>query len=147
MGYAVFAQRKVVLTSRLNSYQLQLMQMDDRQFALATDGTDLDMQLSSINQAQSTELSDLYKSLTNADNDDAKDDIRAQIEEVKNKYATWTEEINQENYELSQKENMIEMQKKRLETQITKISQELEAVEKAEQDGIQRANPKYSGLG
>lgn len=147
MGYAVFAQRKVVLTSRLNSYQLQLMQMDDRQFALATDGTDLDMQLSSINQAQSTELSDLYKSLTGADNDDAKDEIRAQIEEVKNKYATWTEEINQENYELSQKENMIEMQKKRLETQITKISQELEAVEKAEQDGIQRANPKYSGLG
>ena len=142
MGYAVFAQRKVVLTSRLNSYQLQLMQMDDRQFALATDGTDLDMQLSSINQAQSTELSDLYKSLTGADNDDAKDEIRAQIEEVKNKYATWTEEINQENYELSQKENMIEMQKKRLETQITKISQELEAVEKAEQDGIQRANPK-----
>lgn len=147
MGYAVFAQRKVVLTSRLNSYQLQLMQMDDRQFALATDGTDLDMQLSSINQAQSTELSDLYKSLTVADNDDAKDEIRAQIEEVKNKYATWTEEINQENYEISQKENMIEMQKKRLETQITKISQELEAVEKAEQDGIQRANPKYSGLG
>ena len=98
MGYAVFAQRKVVLTSRLNSYQLQLMQMDDRQFALATDGTDLDMQLSSINQAQSTELSDLYKSLTGADNDDAKDEIRAQIEEVKNKYATWTEEINQENY-------------------------------------------------
>lgn len=153
MGYAVFAQRKVVLTSRLNTYQLMEMQLDDRQYALATDQTDLQRQLSSINQAQSSELSGLYDSLSQITSDQDtvdgsnRDQITAQIESVKNTYAGYEEAINQQIYELAEKENQIEMEKNRLETQITKIEKELESIEKSEASAIDRANPQYDGVG
>lgn len=153
MGYAVFAQRKVVLTSRLNTYQLMEMQLDDKQYALATDQTDLQRQLSSINQAQSSELSGLYDSLSKLTSDEDtidgsnRDQITAQIDSVKNTYAGYEEAINQEIYELAEKENQIEMEKNRLETQITKIEKELETIEKSEASAIERANPQYDGVG
>lgn len=152
MGYAVFAQRKVVLTSRLNSMQLMEMQLDDRQYALATDTIDLQSQLSSISEAQSSELSELYKTMSSytTENDpdgSQKSALQSEIESVKNKYSGWEEEINQEMYSVSTKENAIEMEKKRLETQITKVEKELETIEKSEASAIERANPKYDGVG
>ena len=152
MGYAVFAQRKVVLTSRLNAYQLMEMQLDDQQYALATDQTQLQTQLSYINESQSSELSGLYESLTTltTENDPDGNDraqINAQIESVKNTYSGYEEEINQQIYELSEKENRIEMEKNRLETQIAKVEKELETIEKSEASAIERANPQYDGVG
>ncbi|MGM9994684.1 MAG: hypothetical protein ACI37R_08165 [Candidatus Avigastranaerophilus sp.] len=153
MGYAVFAQRKVVLTSRLNTLQLMEMQMDDKQYRLATDTTQLQQQLSAIHQAQSNELSGLYDllSATTSDQDSTegsdREQISAEIESVKNKYQGYEDEINEQIYDLSAKENSIELEKKRLETQITKVEKELENIEKSEASAIERANPKYDGVG
>lgn len=149
MGYAVFAQRKVVLTSRLNTYQLMEMQRDDEQFKLATDQTYLQRELSSISQGQSGELSELYNDLSKlgSSDDAARASKQAEIESVKQKYSGMEDEINQQIYELSAKENAIEMEKKRLETQIAKIEKELETIEKSESSAIDRANPKYDGVG
>ena len=152
MGYAVFAQRKVVLTSRLNTLQLMEMQMDDKQYRLATDTIQLQQQLSAIHQGQSDELSGLYERLSQNPTDQDpegtnRDAINAEIESVKNTYQGYEDEINEQIYDLSAKENSIELEKKRLETQITKVEKELENIEKFEASAIERANPKYDGVG
>ena len=142
--YAIFSIRKLTATSRLNAAQVQLMKLDDQQYAIATQKLNLQSELSGERISNAQKLSEMYSSLAEAsDKDAAKAEISA--EEQKQKEAE--EKINQQTYSLAAQENAIELQKKALETQITKWSKELEVIEKAEADGIERANPKYSGLG
>ena len=48
---------------------------------------------------------------------------------------------------VSVKENAIEMEVKRLDTQVSALQKQLEAVEEAEGDAIKRATPKFKGVG
>ena len=45
------------------------------------------------------------------------------------------------------KENAIEMEVKRLDTQVSSLQKQLEAVEEAESSAIDRATPKFNGVG
>lgn len=147
MGYALFAQRKVQLTGHLNSVSLQQTQRSNEQYALATNTLSLQQQMSSIQAAQSLELADLYEQLASTDNSTARERINAQIRQKQEEFNAELDDINREIYLVSVKENAIEMEVKRLDTQITSIQKQLEAVEDAESSAIDRATPKFKGVG
>ena len=147
MGYALFAQRKIVLDGQLNNVQLQQTQRSNEQYALATQTLSLQQQLTSMNSSQSGELADLYAQLAEADGTDQRDRINAQIQQKQQEFEQEIDGINREIYEVSVKENAIEMEVKRLDTMVTTLQKQLESVEEAEGSAIDRATPKFSGVG
>ncbi len=146
MAYALFASRKLVLDGQLNNAQLQQTQRSNEQYNLATRNQNLQQQLTSMNVSQSGELAELYEQLSNATNTDERNSINAQIQQKELEYEKEIDDINRSIYEISIKENAIEMEVKRLDTQVTALQQQLQAVEEAEGAGIQRATPKYGGI-
>ena len=147
MGYALFAQRKLVLDGQLNSVQLQQTQRSNEQYALATQTLSLQQQLTSMNASQSGELAALYEQLAEASGTAQRDRINAQIQQKQQEFEQEIDSINREIYEVSVKENAIEMEVKRLDTMVTTLQKQLEAVEEAEGSAIDRATPKFNGVG
>lgn len=160
MGYALFAQRKVVLTGNLNAVSLQQTQRSNEQYMLATDSLSLQQQMTSLQASQANVLAALYKKLSEVgsdvenptDNDfnnfeNERASINAQIQEQEQKNQAELDTINRKIYLVSVKENALEMQIKRLDTQISSLQKQLEAVEDAEGSAIDRATPKFNGVG
>lgn len=181
MGYALFAQRKVMLTGNLNMVQLQQTQRSNEQYLLATQTLSLQQQLSSLQASQSLELAEMYELLSavaadgfsedfkkkyekNKDNysqtaqdivdkagdtkaEELREKINAKIKELQAEQQAEIDEVNREIYLVSVKENAIEMEVKRLDTQVSAIQKQLEAVEEAESSAIDRATPKFKGVG
>ena len=147
MGYALFAQRKLVLDSQLNSAQLQQTQRSNEQFKLATTSAGLSQQLTSLSTAQSGELADLYGMLAESTDSNVRASIQSRIEQKELEFEREADKINRKIYEIGIKENAIEMEVKRLDTQVTALQQQLQAVEEAEGDAINRATPKFKGVG
>ena len=182
MGYALFAQRKVMLTGQLNMVQLQQTQRSNEQYLLATQTLSLQQQLSSMQSSQALELADYYELLaavgttgidkselpkdkkygekaqaiinkTYQDKGDqsaaelCRQDINDEIKKLEQKQKAELDEINRKIYLVSVKENAIEMQVKSLDTQVSAIQKQLEAVEEAEGSAIDRATPKFKGVG
>lgn len=145
MGYALFAQRKLVLDGQLNNAQLQQTQRSNEQYALATQTLSLQQQLTSMNTSQSGELAGLYGDLAEAESEDARATVNALIKQKEEEYESEIDAINREIYQVSVKENAIEMEVKRLDTMVSALQKQLEAVEEAEGDAIDRATPKYGG--
>ena len=167
MGYALFAQRKLVLTGQINMIQLQQTQRSDEQMQLATESANLKQRLSALNEANAYKMKGLYDKLsasetdgsTNSDQADfntqngqqpettSKDDVELEIKKLENELKIETEQINRETYQISLKENRLQMEVKSLDTKLTALQQQLEAVEQAEGKGIEGATPKFGGLG
>lgn len=147
MGYALFAQRKLVLDGQLNNAQLQQTQRSNEQYALATQTLSLQQQLTSMNASQSGELSTLYGDLANADTEAKRNEINAQRKQKELEFEQEVDDINRQIYQVSVKENAIEMEVKRLDTMVSTLQKQLEAVEDAEGDAINRATPKFKGVG
>ncbi len=147
MGYALFAQRKLVLDGQLNCVELMQTQRSNEQYNLATQTLSLQQQMSSIQASQSEELSDLYTQLSEADGTSQRDSINALIKAKEEEFEAELDDINRDIYKVSVKENAIEMEVKRLDTQVTALQKELEAVEEAESSAIDRATPKFKGVG
>ena len=146
MGYALFAQRKIVLDMQLNTAQLEQTQRSNEQYALATNTSNLQQQLSNNQVAQSSELADLYSQLTETDGTSQRDIINAQIQKKQLDFEKENANINNRIYEVGIKENAIEMEVKRLDTVVTTLQKQLEALEQAEGAAINRATPHFSGL-
>lgn len=147
MSYALFAQRKLTLTGQLNCVSLQQTQRSNEQYQLATDTLSLQQQLSSMQASQAGELADLYGALASAGDSDERNKINAQIQQKEQEFKVELDAINREIYQTSVKENTLEMVVKRLDTQVTALQKELEAVEQAESNAIDRATPKFNGVG
>lgn len=177
MGYALFAQNKLVFTAQLNSVNLQQTQRSNEQMQLATHTLSLQQRMSSIQSSQSAQLADLYELLSYSRGNDetgfdfsglsaeeqkrlrevrqtyrlsanaSRDNVNAKINEVEQKFNQELDEINRQIYLVSIKENAIEMEVKRLDTRISAIQKQLEAIEEAEGDAIDRATPKFKGVG
>ena len=147
MAYALFADRKLVLDGELNNAQLQQTQRSNEQYALATQTLNLQQQLTSMNSSQSGELSDMYQRLSETDDSDERTNINDEINAKKAEYEQEVDNINRSIYNVSVKENAIEMEVKRLDTMVTTLSQQMQAVEQAEGQGIQNATPKFGGVG
>ena len=171
MGYALFAQRKVQLTGNLNLVTLQQTQRSNEQYLLATQTLSLQQQMTSIQSAQSLELAELYELLANSteegldedfdpdqdefsdfaneliDDDANRDQINAAIQQKEAEFEAELDQMNRQIYLVSVKENAIEMEVKRLDTQVSSLQKQLEAVEEAEGSAIDRATPKFKGVG
>ena len=147
MGYALFAQRKVQLTGQVNSVSLQQTQRSNEQYILATNTLSLQQQMSSLHAAQSLELSELYAQLSQTTDTTRRANINDQINQKQAEFDAELDEINREIYLVSIKENTVEMEVKRLDTMVTTLQKQLEAVEEAEGSAIDRATPKFNGVG
>ena len=147
MGYALFAQRKLVLDGQLNNAQLQQTQRSNEQYNLATHTTSLQQQLTSMNAAQSLALADLYEQLSATTDTDVRDSINNEIKKKELAFEQEIDAINREIYQVSIKENSLEMEVKRLDTQVTALQKQMEATEQAEGGAIGRATPKFGGMG
>lgn len=147
MGYALFSQRKLLLTSQLQSYQLQQTQRSNEQFSIATQTASLKQKLASLGAAQAGELADLYEILADTTGTDERNSVNSLIKAKEEYFKQETDAINRELYQVSQKEAALELEVKNLDTKVTKIQKELETLEQAEKDGIDRSIPKFSGLG
>ena len=147
MSYALFAQRKLTLTGQLNCVSLQQTQRSNEQYQLATNTLSLQQQLSSLQASQAGELAELYESLASASGTDERDKINSNIKKKEEEFKVEIDQINRQIYQTSVKENTLEMVVKRLDTQVTALQKELEAVEQAESAAIDRATPKFNGVG
>lgn len=147
MAYALFAQRKILLTGQLNMVSLQQTQRSNEQMLLATNTLSLQQQLTSMQSAQSLELSDLYKELSSQTDEGKREQINGEIKARQAEFDAEIDDINRDIYATNVKENAIEMEVKRLDTQVTTLQKQLEAVEDAEGSAIDRATPKFKGVG
>lgn len=147
MGYALFAQRKLVLDGQLNNAQLQQTQRSNEQYKLATQTLSLQQQLTSLNASQSGELAAMYEQLAEAPDENARASIQAKITAKEKSFEQEIDKINRDIYKVSVMENALEMEVKRLDTMVTALQKQLEAVEQAEGAAIDRATPKFKGVG
>ena len=147
MGYALFAQRKLVLDGLVNSIQLQQTQRSDEQMRLATNTLTLQSRVSNTQAGQAAELGKLYEQLAAADDSTIRQSINNQIESRQRFFEAEIQTINNKIYQTSMKENAIEMEVKRLDTKLTALQKQLEKIEEAEGKGIEGATPKFSGIG
>ena len=147
MGYALFAQRKLVLDGQLNNAQLQQTQRSNEQYKLATQTLSLQQQLTSLNASQSTELAAMYEDLAAAGDENARAQVQAKITAKEKSFEQEIDKINRDIYKVSVMENALEMEVKRLDTMVTALQKQLEAVEQAEGQAIDRATPKFKGVG
>ena len=147
MGYALFAQRKLVLDQQLNSAQLQQTQRSNEQYMLATETLGLQQQLSSLQAAQASELAAEYEKLSKVTDEDQREMINAKIAQKQEEFKAEQDDINRMVYQVGVQEKAIELEVKRLDTMVSVLQKQLEAVEDAEGQAIQRAIPKYSGNG
>ena len=147
MGYSLFAQRKLVLSGIINSVQLQQTQRADEQLNLSTRTLSLQSQITNIQTSQSQELSVLYNALASADGTDERASINNLIDARQREFDSELTTINNQIYQTSIKENAIEMEVKRLDTKLTALQKQLEKVEEAEGNGIDKATPQFNGIG
>ena len=147
MGYALFAQRKLVLDGLVNSVQLQQTQRSDEQLRLSTNTLSLQSRVSNTQAGQAAELGKLYEQLAATDDSTVRQSINNQIESRQRYFDTEIQSINNLIYQTSIKENAIEMEVKRLDTKLTALQKQLEKIEEAEGKGIEGATPKFNGIG
>lgn len=145
MGYALHSQNKLVLQTQLNATQLQQTQRMDEQTRLATNVNDMQQTLANYELSKSTDLQELYNDLVGATNDTQRDSIQAQIQRMQLEIDQETQQIQNEIYEVSRKENIIEREVKHLDTLISVYQSQLEAIQQAESSGIKNSIPKFTG--
>ena len=127
MGYALFAQRKLVLDNQISATQLQQTQRSNEQYFLATRSAGLQQKLSSLLSSQALELEPLYQRLADSTSEEERADVQNEIAQMQNRHKREEEAINREIYQTGIKETAIEMEVKRLDTQITTLQKQLEA--------------------
>lgn len=147
MGYALFAQRKLLLDSQLNYCELLQTMKSNEQMRLATEGLGLNQQQSSLKTGQALKIAELYDKLAKATEPTERDSINAQITAMQKRQESEINDLQNEIYVVSVEEEAIEVEVKSLDTKVTAIQKQLEAVEQAESGAIDRATPKFAGLG
>ena len=147
MVYALFAQRKLQLTGQVNNVGLQQTQKSNEQYLLSANTLGLNQKLTNLTAAQSGELAELYAALSSTTDSGKRDSINNLINQRQKEFEVENAAINNEVYLVEIKEQAIEMEIKRLDTQISSINKQLESVEQAESSAIDRATPKFKGVG
>jgi len=172
MGYALFANRKIFYTNMVYTLQQKLDNiMQQKQGLLnfsaniadgivtvdeiAGDPTNLN------NYAEYAASYEQWKSISDADggcmdtgstvmgmayDQNNSDEYLAAIGSILN--TKLSEEFSKQyNKKLEAMENQLDMQQKKIETQLTAAQNQLQAVEEAEGKAIENATPKYNGVG
>ena len=146
MGYALFAQRKLLLEGLINNIQLQQTQRSNEQLRLSTNTANLQTEVSMLQSSQSTVLAGLYEKLASSKNETQTQAIQNQIKAQEAKNDSLIKKMEAQIQQTSIKENTINMEVKRLDTRLTALQKILEKVEEAEKKGIEGAVPSFNGL-
>ena len=85
--------------------------------------------------------------LSKVTDEDQREMINAKIAQKQEEFKAEQDDINRMVYQVGVQEKAIELEVKRLDTMVSVLQKQLEAVEDAEGQAIQRAIPKYSGNG
>lgn len=150
MGYAIFAARKLMLTSRISNLNFRIMCLSQKQQSLADQSSMMQQMIGSsmggsmfgnmfgmgnmFGIGNMLGMGNMFNQLQNN-------------EDFKNYWglAQQMQAYGQANlYAVNQQEKQIEMEMKRLETQLSAATKELEKVEQAEEKQIDRSAPKYA---
>lgn len=179
MGYALFAQEKLLLTGLINSIQMQQMQRSDEQMRLSTNTLGLQAYITTLQSKQSDDLTEQYDKLMDCVSEtkykqmnessltgkafedefhmteeefhaldvDSRQKIQDNINKIQSTYDSRIQNVQRQIQAISIKENGLEMEVKRLDTKLTAYQQRLEKIEEAEGKGIEKATPKFTGIG
>ena len=130
MGYAMFSSREIMLVSQINDLQYRLTELTMKQ-----------QDLSQMSSAYTTQAQTYYNFTTGQMDQDALD------EAINNASpGTNVNSLQDPNGTLQQKKKkkQIEMESKRLQTQLQAKQTELEAISQGKEQGIKNATPKYA---
>lgn len=156
MGYSLFSQNKLALQSSQNFVQLHQTQRSQQQQTLAARTVNLQSKVSQLNIEKADQLQQRYNELTNLNKEEyatddaykeAMDKIKTEINELQAQYEVAQGNVNKEINTVQAKEDSLELEIKRLDTKLSTLQKQYEAVEKAESDGIDKATPKFNGNG
>ncbi|MDD3237000.1 MAG: hypothetical protein PHV37_02755 [Candidatus Gastranaerophilales bacterium] len=158
MGYALFTARKLMLQTRLNNYNYRLMSVSEQRNQMVEQETNLQMKSSFNSSTNSIFLADqqekmyndiLTKSQSGELDSGAVDQAQQKLENYINKMQAQSQ--LQSSADASQLkaiqmvENQLDLQQKKLTTQIQATTAEMEKVEQAEEKAIEKSAPKYGG--
>ena len=146
--YAFFNVMKLNKINNINTDQLIMERLDYEQSSLQDGEIANNMGLSAEKMRSAQVLETLYRKLADPTlSEGQRKAIEAEIDAEQQKSEAKKQEFELKNQQLGMEENAIELQKKKLESVVTKLEKELDTIEEAEKTGIERANPKYNGLG
>lgn len=137
MGYALFTARKLSLQARVNNLNAQLMSISNQQDALTNQITG---KQTAANLRTANASANAYSIFANS-SQSASDSATLQKTLAQNELANTLS--NTEIQGLQAKVNALDTARESLETQLNAASNELQAVEKAEESAIKNATPKY----
>ncbi len=171
MGYALFANRKIYYTNLIYTLQQQLDNISQQKQSLLNFSANISDGVVTVEEiaGDATNYNNYCEYLAGAEeyatlsddeggsatttgaigelalNQNDSEEYLAAIAEMLN---TSVNEAYAKQYskQLEAQENQLDMQMEKIETQLTVAQQELESVEQAEGDAIERSVPKYSGV-
>ncbi len=172
MGYALFANRKLYYTNLVYTLQSQLDNISQQKQSLLTFSANISDGVVTVDEIASdaTNYTNYTEYLTGAATYAATEDdeggsatttasilsMGAEVDDSDEYLAAVAElldtAVNEEyakqySKKLEAVENQLDLQQKKIETKLTAAQNELEAVEQAEGDAIEKATPKYTGVG
>ena len=168
MGYALFANRKIYYTNLIFTLQSKLDNIMQQKNSLLTFSANIADGKLTVDEIASdaTNFNNYAEYLQGADaylnTDEVQDtvgeigSIATETNESEEYLATIAELLNtsvneeyarQYNKKLEVLENQLDMQQKKIETQLSAAQSQLQAVEEAEGQAIEKATPKYNGVG
>lgn len=168
MGYAIFTARKLMLQNRLNQANYRLMVLAQQQQDLTQQAANLEMQngiKSALNSVFASNIAqDAYNQLATAAQGKEvtilgtkyKIDSESSVSSISSAVNAKLDGIRTLNAagEAASKANLqgvqaignqIDLEMKKLDTQVKEITAEMEQVEKAEETAIKASAPKYGG--
>ena len=168
MGYALFANRKIYYTNLIFTLQSKLDNIMQQKNSLLTFSANIADGKLTVDEMASdaTNFNNYAEYLHGAaaylNTDEVQDtvgeisSIATETNESEEYLATIAELLNtsvneeyarQYNKKLEVLENQLDMQKTKIESQISAAQRQLEAVEESEGQAIEKATPKYNGVG
>lgn len=154
MGYALFTCRKLMLQKRLNQVNYRQLAYQQKRNELVNQAANIEMKLAARDMKYQQDMlakqTEIFGDLTaGGGNSQISDDqmrlYETTMAQMETKYKSDTSIENMTLKSLSAQENVIDLEIKKLDTQVKEITTEMEGVEKAEENGIKNSTPKYGG--
>ena len=153
MGYAIFAARKIMLTSRINNLNWRIMCLSQKQQSLSDISGRMQEYFGTMSMALGKRCESIFKGQNlgaqwNNQNASELDELYSKSFLYRDTFANMHAQLNAAQQiimkPVAAQENQIDLERKRLETQLQSASKELEAVEQQEKTEIDRSAPKYA---
>ena len=143
MGYALFTARKLATTTRLNNCNANLMSITEKEYSL-TASIFAKQSASALDSTKASQAAYAqYESAIKNGGDSSKETAEAALNSALAEIDVQTAMTDAEIQTLKQQQTMYDLQKKNLQTQLNAYQNELDAVEKAEENAIKGSTPKF----